>query len=265
MNKKLLFVASLALCVSGFSQTVIFKEDFETEQSRNSWINIDRDGDGLPWEFDSSEIDSFKGYYATSWSWWNSARTPDNTLTSPVIALPSNTGKQLTLKFDIGAFDEDFFQEHYAVYVIPANSSFTGTEKPIFEETLDAGYMDEAKHVTIDISEFAGQDVQLVFRHYDCTDLLVLIMDNVEVLEEDKLSVANSNSVKLKLYPNPVTDILKIEGVNNLEKVRIFDMNGKLVKEVKEQVIDVRDLQTGQYIVNVYSGNEVISNKIIKK
>lgn len=265
MRKKLLFVASLAVSVFGFSQTTIFKEDFESEQSRNSWINTDRDGDGEKWEFDDSEVDAFTGYYATSWSWFFDAFTPDNTLTSPVIKLPKNQGKKLTLKFDIGAYDDELFQEHYAVYVIPANSNFTGTEAPVFEETLDAGYMDEAKHVSVDITEFEGKDVQIVFRHYDCTDLLVLMLDNIEVLEENKLSVADSNSVKVKLYPNPVTDLLKIEGVKNLEKVKIFDLSGKMIKEVTTSDIDVHNLLAGQYIVNVYFGNQVVSHKIIKK
>lgn len=265
MRKKLLFVTSLAVGAFVFSQTTIFKEDFETEQGRSSWVKADLDGDGETWEFDDSEVDAFTGYYATSWSWFFEAFTPDNTLTSPVIKLPKNQGKKLSLKFDIGAYDDELFQEHYAVYVIPANSSFTGSEKPIFEETLDAGYMNEAKYVTVDISEFAGQDVQLVFRHYDCTDLLVLMLDNIEVLEENKLSVADSNSVKLKLYPNPATDILKIDGIKTLDKVRIFDMSGKMVKEVTTKDIDIKSLAPGQYIVNVYSGKEVISNKIIKK
>lgn len=265
MYKKLLVASSLILCVSGFSQTVIFNEDFETESGRNSWINTDRDGDEQKWEFDDSTIDNFTGYYATSWSWFLDAFTPDNTLTSPIISLPNQSNKNLSLKFDVGAFDDEVFQEHYAVYVIPANSTFTGTETPVFEETLDDGYMNEAKHVTVDISQFAGQDIQLVFRHYDCTDLLVLIVDNIKVLEEDKLSVTDTKSMKLKLYPNPTSDILKIEGINTIEKVRIFDMSGTIVKEVKAKEINVQDLPIGQYIVNVYSGKDVISSKFIKK
>ncbi|MGX9987001.1 T9SS-dependent choice-of-anchor J family protein [Chryseobacterium sp. POL2] len=265
MIKKLLLTASLATCISGFSQTSIFKEDFETEAGRNSWINTDRDGDGEKWEFDNSEIDSFTGFYATSWSWFFDAFTPDNTLTSPSIILPNNADKKLTLKFDIGAFDEEVFQEHYAVYVIPANTEFAGTEIPIFEETLDAGYMDEAKHVNIDISEYAGQDVRLVFRHYDCTDLLVLLLDNIEVLEEPKLAISDINKTSVKIYPNPTSDILKVSGLNKIEKIRIFDMNGHKVLETQNSETNLKNLLPGSYIVNIYSENNVISRKIIKK
>ena len=42
-------------------------------------------------------------------------------------------------------------------------------------------------------------------------------------------------------------------------------MSGKKVVETFNSDIDVRKLSSGQYILNVYTGNEVISNKSIKK
>lgn len=265
MIKKLLFSSLLMTGMATSAQTVLFNEDFETEAGRNSWINTDRDGDGEKWEFDNSTVDAFTGYYATSWSWFFEAFTPDNILTSPVIALPDNSGKQLSLKFDVGAFDDAVFQEHYAVYVIPANSSFTGTETAVFEETLDAGYLEEAKHVTLDLSEFAGQDVQVVFRHYDCTDLLVLIIDNIQVLETEALAVSDFNKADLQVYPNPSSDFIRIKGVNNIQKIRLYDISGKMVLETQSSEADIRKLPAGQYILNVHSGSEIISKKMIMK
>ena len=247
------------------AQTVIFSEDFETEAGRNSWTNTDRDGDTQKWEFDNSSVDAFTGYYATSWSWFFGAFTPDNTLTSKSITLPNNSGKQLKLKFDVGAYDDVEFQEHYAVYVIPANSTFTGVETPVFEETLDAGYMDEAKHVTIDLADFAGQDVQVVFRHFDCTNILVLMVDNIQVLEMETLAVSDFNKANLQVYPNPSSDLIKIKGVDNIQKIRLYDVSGKMVLETKSSEVDLRKLPVGQYILNVHAGSEIISKKIIKK
>ncbi len=265
MLKKLLFASLLLTGLSVSAQTVVFKEDFETETGRNSWTNTDRDGDGEKWEFDDSSIDAFTGYYATSWSWFLEAFTPDNTLTSPVISLPDNSEKKLSLKFDVGAFDDVVFQEHYAVYVIPANSTFTGTETPVFEETLDAGYMDEAKHVTVDISDFAGQDVQVIFRHYNCTDLLVLIIDNIQVLEDVNLAVSDFNASEIHVYPNPASDMIRVKGVEDFKKIRLYDMNGKMVLESQTPEADVRKLPSGQYILNIHTTSQILSKKIIKK
>jgi len=265
MLKKLLCSSLLITGLAVSAQTVVFSEDFETEAGRNAWINTDRDGDGEKWEFDNSTVDNFTGYYATSWSWFFETFTPDNTLASPTITLPNNSGKQLKLKFDVGAFDDELFQEHYAVYIIPASSNFTGTETAVFEETLDAGYMNEAKHVTVDVTDFAGQDIRVVFRHYNCTDLLVLMLDNIQVLETEALAVSDFGKANLQVYPNPASDFVKIKGVENIEKIRIFDMNGKMVLENQASEADIRKLPIGQYILNVHTKSEIISKKIIKK
>ena len=182
---------------------------------------------------------------------------------SRAITLPNSN--LLSLSFKAAAGDEDLFQEHYAVYVIPASSTFTGTETPVFEETFNQGYLDVAKVINIDISSFAGQDVKLVFRHYDCTDIFYMGIDDIEIKDNATMAVSESTALSLKISPNPSTDFIKISGVKNINNVRIFDMTGKIVKEVKSSEIAVKELPSGQYIVNVYTGNEVISRKLIKK
>ena len=42
-------------------------------------------------------------------------------------------------------------------------------------------------------------------------------------------------------------------------------MTGKIVKEVKSQEINIKDLPNGEYIINVYLDKNVISKKLIKK
>ncbi len=178
--------------------------------------------------------------------------------------MPSPAGVT-TLKFKVGAFDEEIFEEHYAVYVIPANSTFTGTETPVFEETLDAGYTQVAKNVSVDISAYAGQEVQLVFRHYDCTDIAFIGLDDVQVVFQPNLGTSVASKNQVSVYPNPTSDFLDIQNVKDLQKVRVFDMTGKKVIETSSTNIDVKGLSKGQYIVNIYSENEVISKKFIKK
>ncbi|MGA9212273.1 choice-of-anchor J domain-containing protein [Kaistella sp.] len=267
MTKKLLLASALGLGAFYYGQTIVFEDNFNDPAKVALWANTDRDGDGEKWEFYNAEEDempAFTGDFATSWSWFLEAFTPDNTLTSPAFALPNEEGS-ITLKFKVGAFDEEIFEEHYAVYVISANSTFTGTETPVFEETLDAGYTEVAKSISVDISEYAGQQVQLVFRHYDCTDIAFIGLDDVEVSFEEKMAVSAVNKNLISIYPNPTSDFIKIQNVKGLQSVRIFDMSGKKIKETSSADIDVRNLSAGQYILNIYSGNEVISRKFIKK
>ena len=265
MIKKLLLASTLGLGAFYYAQTTVFQEDFQSPASRALWTIGDRDGDEDSWDYydaTADDVDSFQGYFAASFSWYFGAFTPDNTLTSPLITLP--TSGNLELSFKVAAGDDEVFEEHYAVYVIPANATFTGAETPVFEETLDNGYYAAAKTVNADISSFKGQDVKVVFRHYNCTDVYYIGIDDVKI-SQSSLAVANSQKAQIAIYPNPTSDFLNIQNVKDLQNVRIFDMTGKKVIETSSANIDVKGLSAGQYIINIYSGKEVTSRKFIKK
>ncbi|MFC4414339.1 T9SS type A sorting domain-containing protein [Kaistella carnis] len=84
-------------------------------------------------------------------------------------------------------------------------------------------------------------------------------------ITQSVLAVSDSQKSQVSVYPNPTSDFIRIQNVKELQNVRIFDMSGKIVKETSSSDIDVRNLSAGQYILNIYSGNEVISRKFIKK
>ena len=256
--------STLGLGAFNYAQTTIFQENFEPATAA-LWQNTDRDGDGEKWEFldaQLNEVDSFQGYFATSFSWYLQAFSPDNALISPKITLPSTGSLELTFK--VAAGDEELFDEHYAVYVIPENTTFSGSEIPVFEETLDGGYLAAAKVVNIDVSSFKGQDVKLVFRHYNCTDIYYLGIDDVKITQ-NILAVNDSQKNQIQIYPNPSADFIKIKNADDLKTIRIFDMTGKLVKQTNSKEIDIRNFVKGEYILNIYKGNEIISRKFIKK
>ncbi len=267
MIKKLLLTSVFTLALSVQAQTTVFNEDFSEASNRALWTLEDRDNDGEFWEFadaDTEDIESFQGWFALSWSWYFEVFTPDNTLISPSISLPA-TGS-LELSFKVAALDDDeIFQEHYAVYVIPANADFLGTETPVFEETLDDHYYFEAKLVQVDISDFAGQDIKLVFRHYDSTDILYIGLDDVLITHQEDAGTTDFNDSTVSIYPNPTTDLVNIHSLDNINKIRVFDLNGKMIKEVKDsKQIDLTELQRGTYIINLYSDAKVFSKRVLK-
>lgn len=266
MIKKLLFFSALTLGFQGFSQTVIYNENFNDESTWPDWTLEDRDGDGEFWEFadaEFQEVDSFTGGFVWSFSWYFETFTPDNTLISPMIALPEDG--ELSLSFKVAAFEDDeTFQEHYAVYVIPANSSFEGTEEPVFEETLDSDYYNPPKTVNVDISSFAGQEVKLVFRHYDCTDVFYISMDDI-LIEQGVLGIPDFEKGTVVVYPNPTSDILYVKGITDVNRIRVFDLQGKLLIEVLGDEVDIRELQAGVYLANFYTDSQVYSRKIVRQ
>ena len=71
-----------------------------------------------------------------------------------------------------------------------------------------------------------------------------------------------------KLYPNPVKDVLTVEG-EHIQQVNVFNTMGQLVKTVycnddNEVKINVNDLQDGMYFISIINNNgELTSKKVI--
>ncbi|OUL64190.1 T9SS type A sorting domain-containing protein [Flavobacterium sp. AJR] len=73
---------------------------------------------------------------------------------------------------------------------------------------------------------------------------------------------------KLMLYPNPVTDYLRISNPNqNIEKVTIYSMNGSIVKTTEKRIetIDMSHLIPGNYLVKLQTTEGILNQIIIKK
>ncbi|RLD62089.1 MAG: hypothetical protein DRJ05_01190 [Bacteroidetes bacterium] len=69
----------------------------------------------------------------------------------------------------------------------------------------------------------------------------------ITVVESGSTTEIPENKIdRHKVFPNPVTDILTIEGFNG--KGVIFNINGKKVMDVNSSVFDVSDLPKGMYI-----------------
>jgi hypothetical protein len=72
----------------------------------------------------------------------------------------------------------------------------------------------------------------------------------------------------ITIYPNPATDILKIESSSvAIDKIRIYDLRGRLVEKydgVKNQM-DVSHLQQGVFIIEIETAEGILRRKLIKK
>jgi len=72
------------------------------------------------------------------------------------------------------------------------------------------------------------------------------------------------NLHSLIVYPNPAKDKLQIISGNRIDKVKIFDAVGNLVLESKmaEQGINVSGLNDGIYIMQIISGDKLVTKRI---
>jgi hypothetical protein len=70
---------------------------------------------------------------------------------------------------------------------------------------------------------------------------------------------------ELNIYPNPVQNILTVENIKNLKNIRIYSSIGQLVIETKGDKIDFSNLSKGIYILQLYTGKDILTKKIIKE
>ena len=79
------------------------------------------------------------------------------------------------------------------------------------------------------------------------------------------VSDANAKS-KLTVYPNPTSDFINVKSDKKISQVTIVDLSGKMVKQTKENLVDLQSLAQGIYIANIkFEDGSSESKKIIKK
>ena len=82
----------------------------------------------------------------------------------------------------------------------------------------------------------------------------VSVYDNVNELEAATLSV----------YPNPATDRLYVNA-ENLQRVEIYDMAGRIVMTSVTPVVDLNGVEAGIYFVTVRTDNAAKTTKLVVK
>ncbi|MCD4794534.1 MAG: T9SS type A sorting domain-containing protein [Bacteroidales bacterium] len=87
----------------------------------------------------------------------------------------------------------------------------------------------------------------------------------------DAVGVINNslNSIleyEILIIPNPVKDFLSFKtNISDIEKVEIFSVEGKLLISTKQKFnVDVRNLESGIYILKVLSSDKSYASKFIK-
>lgn len=86
--------------------------------------------------------------------------------------------------------------------------------------------------------------------------------------ETCSLSTDKFSKKALNIYPNPASDILHIETTNGnvIDKTVLYDLSGRAVKEystITTDGISVSNLEKGIYILQVSSGKNMESQKVI--
>jgi hypothetical protein len=80
------------------------------------------------------------------------------------------------------------------------------------------------------------------------------------------VSVADESFDNLKLYPNPASDAIIIEGADKVT-IQLFNATGRMLKIIDTYSdvtsINVSDLANGIYILKIDNGNSVVTRNLI--
>jgi uncharacterized repeat protein (TIGR01451 family) len=84
---------------------------------------------------------------------------------------------------------------------------------------------------------------------------------NITNITGKKIVYSKSNQ-NIKIYPNPTTGIINIKA-ENIKRVEILDMNGKIIYSDKKNIIDLSKKVKGIYFIKITTQKEVVVKKII--
>ena len=131
---------------------------------------IDADGDGKNWGMSLQQNSLDETYAIRSYSAYYGTLTPDNfVITKSAYRIKRTSVVTLNAKSGTGQ-DEDL-GEHYAVVVSENGNDWT----VVFEETIENH---DWTNTSVSLAEYAGKNVLLGVRHYDCSGHYFLAVDN---------------------------------------------------------------------------------------
>jgi uncharacterized delta-60 repeat protein len=71
----------------------------------------------------------------------------------------------------------------------------------------------------------------------------------------------------IKIFPNPFVEALEIKATKAIQKIDIYNLDGKKIKTVHPPInqIDLSNLINGFYMLKIYCNSEIIFKKVIKQ
>jgi hypothetical protein len=92
-------------------------------------------------------------------------------------------------------------------------------------------------------------------------------LDSIDVRLDHTLSTNDEKTIELKIYPNPINDILNIESNENIGKINLYNISGKKIltsnhlENNSSLILD--DFMPGIYILEILINGKIFIEKVI--
>ncbi|WP_299113045.1 T9SS type A sorting domain-containing protein [uncultured Winogradskyella sp.] len=122
------------------------------------------------------------------------------------------------------------------------------------------------------ITNAQESDSGVYFCRITNTILPELVIDRapITLTIDSSLNLNNNDENVISIFPNPVKNWLTIKTYNlNQASLMIYDISGRVVKQKtiigSQNILNIEDLKTGMYLLNVKDKNKVLTLRFIKQ
>lgn len=276
MKKVLSFVAILFAIVAVNAQnefTYGFENDLE------GWTVITVNADGGQWLHSSGNLGGYdysaaghneSAGFAMCYSYvdYDGAYNTDSYLVSPQ---QYNIAAGSTLNFWADNANDDY-PENFSIAISTAANPTAADFTEIWNGGAKMGTAgnryDNWREHTIDLSQYAGQNIWIAFHdvNYDAYEIWI---DDVTITAGaggGGTGIVENNNT-LSIYPNPATSVLNVnaEGYSTIELVNMLGQVVYSANATSNMQVNVSNLDNGVYFVRLNGANGTATQKFIKK
>ena len=197
------------------------------------------------WEYDPRELVRAFGLYR---GWLNCAEEYFNRPDCLLELLSLYSSRQIEFVFEIPAGEYQMRdQGHYA-----NDYSLMETMMYYMSLVMDLSQEEKTEMISLLREKMVRWDLYEVYSsHWIVYQLLELLSAGIDEFGNPSI------------YPNPTNGLIHID--NEITNVEIYNIVGQLVKETKENMIDLSTQEAGTYILKVITPSGVVTKQIIKK
>lgn len=215
-----------------------YLDGFEGVLGSRDWVTMNLDNNDNTWYQLNSPVNSHAGencMLSLSYDEYLGALNPDNWLITPRFLLPQVTNNDLSIKLTywVATLGPNNPVEHYSVRLSTGGIMPGSFSNILLEEDANSPIWTQKQ---INLNAFAGQSVNLAFRHNMNIAQYGIRIDDFKISEpssNDIIDIIPEVSLLSKNYPNPFNPSTTIEySVKSVSpvKIEIYNIKGQKIK-----------------------------------
>ena len=210
--------------------------------------------------------------YAASWAGQMIASFQGNNdwLITPAVTLGSS-GNQISMY--LKTLSSSYGDERFQIVVYVGSGNPTAAADFTIINTLP--YQLVSQNLNIDgnwrnfnynLDAYSGQTIRVGIRCIT-QEASALFVDDVKITTTGTLATAeNISDNGITIYPNPINDILNIKTDKKISEVKLYSIEGSLLKTTKEKTINMSKFAPGNYVLQIsLEDGKQFTKKIIKQ